>query len=297
MTMPGHRLYSSTDTLQIMDEYFDRIALFLKEKCRLSFTGHKRTILRRRLESRLEQLNLPDFSSYWGFLLGNQAEEGTLYDLVTTNETSFFRNMDQFDFLRNDIAPRLLRRPSEAPRTIRILSAGCSTGEEPYSIAMTLFDVLSKFDEWRLEIVAGDISESCLRVARNGYYENDRLAKLPPGYRERFTLSDAYGATISNDLKKVIRFIRLNLDDLMKSDCPAWTVGLGSFDIIFCRNVMIYFAPSCQQLLVDTLHRLLLPGGYLFTGDAEPLHLFRHEFSPVATAGCLIYQKNGDTSQ
>ncbi|HZV83056.1 MAG TPA: CheR family methyltransferase, partial [Geobacteraceae bacterium] len=129
------------------------------------------------------------------------------------------------------------------------------------------------------------------QVARRGYYEDDRLRKLPREYRERFMVSDAQGATVSDDIKRMVRFIRLNLDDLMKSDCPAWSAGLGYFDIIFCRNVMIYFAPSCQQQLVDTLHQLLLPGGYLFTGDAEPLHLFRHEFVPVAAAGCLIYQK------
>ncbi|HZV81985.1 MAG TPA: protein-glutamate O-methyltransferase CheR [Geobacteraceae bacterium] len=281
----------TAETFQIMDEYFNRIALLLKERCRLSFAGHKRTILRRRLENRLEQLNLPDFSAYWDFLLGHPAEEGNLYDLATTNETSFFRNMDQFTFLKNDIIPRLEGRPAAVPKSIRILSAGCSTGEEPYSIAMTLLDALSSPDEWRLEIVAGDISESCLHVARSGYYENDRLRKLPGGYRERFMMSDADGARASDDLKKLVRFIRLNLDDLMRSDCPAWHAGLGFFDIIFCRNVMIYFAPSCQQQLVDTLHQLLLPGGYLFTGDAEPLHLFRHEFSPVAAAGCLIYQK------
>lgn len=284
-------MYFNAESYLLMNEYFDRIALFLREKCRLSFTGHKRTILRRRLETRLEQLNLPDFSSYWEFLLGNPAEEGHLYDLATTNETSFFRNREQFDFLRNDIIPRLASRSTSLPRSIRILSAGCSTGEEPYSIAMTLLDALIDPAEWRLEIVAGDISESCLQVARTGYYENDRLRKLPRGYRERFMVSDAEGATVCDELKKIVRFIRLNLDDLMNSESPAWSAGLGFFDIVFCRNVMIYFAPSCQQLLVDTLHHLLLPGGYLFTGDAEPLHLFRHEFSPVAAAGCLIYQK------
>jgi chemotaxis protein methyltransferase CheR len=280
-----------------MDEYFDKIARFLRDTSRLSFTGHKRTILRRRLETRLDQLNLPDFSAYWGVLFGNPAEEQQLYDLVTTNETSFFRNVEQFNYLHNTIIPRLEQRSGTAPRTVRVLSAGCSTGEEPYSIAMTILAALANPAEWRLEIVAGDISESCLMTARNGYYENDRLRKLPPGYRKRFMTEGEGGATMRDELKQIIRFIRLNLDDLMKPGGQLLEGEPGFFDIIFCRNVMIYFAPDCQQLLVDTLHRLLVPGGYLFTGDAEPLHLFRHEFSPVAAAGCLIYQKNGDTSQ
>lgn len=275
----------------VMDNYFNRIALLLRDNCRLSFTGHKRTILRRRLESRLEQLNLPDFSAYWSFLCANPAEKGSLYDLATTNETSFFRNIDQFKVLKDKIIPRFASCSKSVPGSIRILSAGCSTGEEPYSIAMTLLDATGSPEDWRLEIVAGDISESCLTVARAGYYESDKLGKLPGGYCERFMTKDAEGAKVNDDVRKIVRFVRLNLDDAMKSDYPAWSAGLGLFDIIFCRNVMIYFAPSCQQLLVDTLHRLLLPGGYLFTGDAEPLHLFRHEFSPVAASGCLIYQK------
>lgn len=277
--------------LQIMDEYFDKIAQFLRENSRLSFTGHKRSVLRQRLENRLLQLELPDFSDYWNFLVKSPEEERNLYNLVTTNETSFFRNSAQFAYLKEGIIESIKRQATTETRRIRILSAGCSTGEEPYSIAMTLFDALQNPEEWQLEIVAGDLSETCLKTARKGYYELDRLHSIPQHYREKFLTSDESGAEVKEQLKKIVRFTRLNLDQLMKSDCPSWNLGLGAFDIVFCRNVMIYFAPSCQQQLVDTLHRLLLPGGYLFTGDAEPLHLFRHEFASVAEAGCLIYQK------
>jgi len=279
-----------------MNEYFDKIVLFLRHKSRLSFAGHKRTILRRRLESRLAQLNLPDFCSYWSFLLANPAEEANLYDLATTNETSFFRNGPQFSYLRDFICPVLEQRALESARNIRVLSAGCSTGEEPYSIAMTMLDSFRSPGLTRLEIVAGDISESCLQVARVGYYDNDRLGKLPAGYRKRFMVDCGEGATVTATVKKCIRFMRMNLDELMKVDQAVWSVGQGGFDIIFCRNVMIYFAPECQQVLVDTLHRLLLAGGFLFTGDAEPLHLFSHEFKPVETDGCLIYQKTENIS-
>jgi len=279
-----------------MDEYFNRIALFLRHKSRLSFAGHKRSILRRRLENRLTQLNLPDFCSYWSFLLANPAEEANLYDLATTNETSFFRNWPQFSYLRDFICPELEQRALESSRKIRVLSAGCSTGEEAYSIAMTMLDSFRSPGLARLEIVAGDISESCLQVARVGFYDNDRLVKLPSGYRKRFMEECGDGATVKAPVKRYIRFVRMNLDELMKEDQVVWGAGQDGFDIIFCRNVMIYFAPECQQVLVDTLHRLLLPGGYLFTGDAEPLHLFNHEFKPVETAGCLIYRKTENIS-
>lgn len=277
-----------------MDEYFDKIAQFLRTNSRLSFTGHKRIVLRQRLENRLLQLELPDLSAYWKLLKDNRDEEMNLYNLVTTNETSFFRNSAQFSYLKEKILASIEAKPSLEPRSIRILSAGCSSGEEPYSIAMTLFDALQNPEEWKIEIVAGDLSESCIRTARKGYYESDKLSKIPCHYREKYMNADGDGARVKDYLRKIVRFTRLNLDEQMKSDCPSWNLGLGAFDIIFCRNVMIYFASPCQQLLVDTLHRLLLPGGYLFTGDAEPLHLFNHEFITVTDAGCLIYQKRRD---
>lgn len=269
----------------------DKIAAYVKETSRLSFCGHKRDVLRHRLEVRLEQLQLTDFSAYWELLRCKPAETEQLFELATTNETSFFRNSSQFAFLKESIIPLLEQRSAQGKSSIRILSAGCSTGEESYSIAMTALDALRVPENIQLEIVAGDISENCLRTARNGFYETGKLKALPAGYLERFMTMEADGYRVKDALRRRIRFVYLNLDDLMNSEYPAWHKGLGLFDIIFCRNVMIYFASPCQQKLVDTLYRLLHPDGYLFTGDAEPLHLFSHEFLPVAEAGCLIYQK------
>lgn len=268
----------------------NNIAAYLMEKSRLSFTGHKRAVLRSRLETRLTELHLPDLSAYWVYLKNNPAEASRLFDLVTTNETSYFRNPAQFAFLHDWIIPGYEQLPAAEKSSIRILCAGCSTGEEPYSVAMTLLSSIRYPEKWRLEVIAGDLSESCLKTAREGYYEHDKLTRLPAGYRERFMENKADGAVVRDEVKKLVRFEPFNLNDVMGAD-PAANERFGKFDIIFCRNVMIYFASACQQLLVETLYRLLLPGGYLFTGDAEPLHLFRHEFKPVAYADCLIYQR------
>jgi len=275
----------------------DNIAAYLLDRSRLSFAGHKRSLLRSRLEGRLSELQLPDFPAYWRYLTSSADEDGKLFDLATTNETSFFRNPAQFDYLHDRIVPDVPGSSGTDVGSLRILCAGCSTGEEPYSVAMTMLDASGCSNRRQVEIGAGDISESCLQIARAGYYESEKLSKLPAGYRERFMTVDTHGATVKDSLKRIVRFTRLNLNDLMKSDCPSWNLGLGVFDIIFCRNVMIYFAPACQQQLVCTLQSLLVTGGYLFTGDAEPLHLFRHEFHPVTEASCLIYQKNGEISQ
>jgi chemotaxis protein methyltransferase CheR len=291
MTIVSSAAWFPSVGLTNMDEYFDNIARFLRDKCRLYHSGHKKTVLRRRLEGRLAQLELPDFAAYWQYLLDCPAEERQLIALATTNETSFFRNSAQFDSLREMIVPRLLSGSSPGEKRIRVLSAGCSTGEEPYSIAMTLFGAMPLPGPGTIEIVAGDVSDVCLESARRGVYEADRLDRLPPGYRERFTVPVAGGAMVTAELKSVVRFVPLNLAEIMADSTAGWHLGVGAFDIIFCRNVMIYFAPSCQQSLVDTLHKLLLPGGYLFTGDAEPLHLFQHDFRTVDVDGCLIYQK------
>ncbi len=279
-----------------MGEYYlDKIAVYLRDNSRLSFTGHKRTVLRRRLQTRLAELDFNCFADYWCYLNGNPDEAGILFDLVTTNETSFFRNPAQFNFLKGEIIPRLAKKLTGETGRIRILCAGCSTGEEPYSVALTVLEALGYSQSRGVEIVAGDLSLSCLREAEAGFYETGRLKGLLQGHQDRYFQPSGEGAVVTNEVKKLIRFVHLNLGDLMSPDSQNAKKHPGSFDIIFCRNVMIYFSPTCQQLLIETLHELLLPGGYLFTGDAEPLHLFKHEFIPVEDADCLIYQKTEST--
>lgn len=284
--------------------YFDRIADYVKLKSSLSFSGHKQKIMRQRLENRVAELSLPDIEAYWHYLQFQPDEELRLLDLLTTNETSFFRNEAQFNYLREEILPQFEQLRSEdlarswlepgephaaAKMQLRVLSLGCSTGEEPYSIAMTLLSGLRYPRHWQISILAGDISNTCLKIARKGCYDQEKLRTIPAAYLDRFMQTTASGGSVSGEVKQLVRFAHLNASDIMKD--AAVMGDSGEFDIIFCRNLMIYFAGETQQLLVDTLYRLLAPGGYLFTGDAEPLHIFDHDFVSVKQAGCLIYQK------
>lgn len=289
------------------DAYLDKIREFVSQRSGLSFNGRKREALRHRLEKRLEKLGLATFAAYWDCLKQTPGEEARLLDCLTTNETFFFRNQDQFSYLRDVIIPDIeaLRGmdvvrswggsgtvPASSIMKLRILSAGCSSGEEPYSIAMTLLESLRYPKAWNLEIIAGDLSERCLKAAAEGYYEKDKLKSIPDRYVAKYMQQNSDGAVIREEVKKMVSFTHLNLDELMKGGPFPGSVSLSEpFDIIFCRNVMIYFSASCQQLLVDTLHHLLVPGGYLFTGDAEPLHLFDHSFETIKGARCLIYKK------
>lgn len=294
------------------EAYLDKIREFVSHRSRLCFSGHKRDVLRHRLENRLEKLGLANFAAYWHYLKQTSGEEARLLECLTTNETFFFRNPEQFNHLRDVIIPDIetlrgmdvvrswggnSRVPASSIMKLRILSAGCSTGEEPYSIAMTLLESLRYPKAWNLEVIAGDLNESCLKTAAEGYYEKEKLKNIPDRYIDKYMQRDADGALIRDEVKNIVSFTHLNLNGLMQGEPSPGAVSLSApFDIIFCRNVMIYFSSSCQQMLVDTLHRLLVPGGYLFTGDAEPLHLFDHTFETIKGARCLIYKKTEMTN-
>ncbi|GFE58555.1 protein-glutamate O-methyltransferase CheR [Geobacter sp. AOG1] len=293
------------------DAVFDEIRQYVQERTRLCFSGHKRSLLGSKLQQRVDALALPDMSAYRDILLNSHSEEVVLLDLITTNETCFFRNPRQFDYLRDHILPALeeergsasFRRfaTGEQPgqlndMRLRILSAGCSTGEEPYTVAMTVLEGLRYPRAWEIDIVAGDLSESCLEIARRGSYETARLKGIPKMLQKKYMDASDDGATFREDVRRLIRFMHLNLNDVMQSDGGGDTLPAGAFDIVLCRNVMIYFSSACQQQLVNSLYRIIAPGGYLLTGDAEPLHLFRHDFTPVREAGCLIYRKTGSNA-
>lgn len=289
------------------DKLLEDIAQYIYQRSRLFFPGHKRSILKKCLEGRQTELNLPDLAAYHDFLQLTAEEEAKLVDLLTTNETSFFRNPKQFNYLMEKIVPELEQRrgqevinswgesaqvPVSSIMKLRILCAGCSTGEEPYSVAMALLESLRYPRAWDIEIVAGDISTSCIRTAVTGFYDEERLKGVPLPYQEKYMTRSACGANIKDDVKKLIKFSHMNLNDILNGErFPGTFEGFCGFDMIFCRNVMIYFSADSQQQLVDVLFHALVPGGYLFTGDAEPLHLYDHDFTAVHNASCLIYKK------
>lgn len=288
-------------------ELLDTFERFIHDRSRLYFSEHKRPVLKSRLEERATRLQLPNLAAYWDFLRNEPEEESRLLETLTVNETFFFRNPRQFRHLSEKIVPELEAEKGREVASswgksgeitarsimkLRVLCAGCSTGEEPYSVAMTLLESLRYPRAWDIRIVAGDLSEWCVKSARAGFYENAKLKGIPPEYLERHFVRTPEGAFVNAELKRLVAFFQLNLKDVMEGGgVPGTPPFFNGFDIIFCRNVMIYFSSPAQQNLVNALFRLLAPGGYLFTGDAEPLHLFDHGFSAVHDAGCLVYRK------
>ena len=229
----------------------------------------KRALLIARLGRRVRDLGLPNFAAYHRVVAAGDREELIrLLDLITTNETHFFREPAQFTLMAERLVREWLAQATTGrrPRRVRVWSAACSTGEEPYSIAMLLLDRLSR--EWTIQVEASDLSTRALARATAGIWPLEKIEPVPPAYRNRFMLRgvgpQAGRATITPAVRDVVRFQRINLVD------PAWPLT-GTFDAVFCRNALIYFDGESRARVIDRLVAHLAPGGYLFLGHAESL--------------------------
>ena len=263
------------------DEY-QRFCTLIYAESGISLGNQKHSLLASRLSKRLRDLSLATFTEYYELLTEDRTgEEFTrMLDLITTNKTDFFREPKHFDFLRERILPEL-----ESAKRIRIWSSACSTGEEPYTIAMTLCEGIRSPAHWDIKILASDLSTRVLAKAASGTYDEERVQALLPETVKRYFLrgrgESAGLIKVKPHLADMIHFQRMNLmDDRFPIKTPL--------DLIFCRNVMIYFDQATQGTLVNKFHRYLKPGGYLFIGHSESLHWVEHTFETVAPT---IYRK------
>jgi chemotaxis protein methyltransferase CheR len=225
----------------------------------------KEELVRSRLIKRLRALGIKSFSAYLRYVSEDRSslELRSMIDALTTNKTSFFREKQHFEYMRTQILPELKKRNTG----VRVWSAGCSSGEEPYSIAMLIRDEWSEFCNTNVRILATDISERMLTKARSGEYEKENLQDVPPAYLLKYFVSSHNGTSktygVHESVRKMVRFARLNLME----DWPM----KGPFDLIFCRNVMIYFDTPTQRQLIQRFYNILIPGGHLLVGHSESL--------------------------
>ena len=261
---------------------FQQFRTLIYDESGISLSDQKTSLLASRLSKRLRDLNLGTFSEYYAKVMEDRTREEftRLLDLISTNKTDFFREPKHFDFLRERILPEL-----ESVKRIRIWSSACSTGEEPYTIAMTLHEAVRNPERWDFKILASDLSTRVLAKAAAGTYDEDRFRDVPPDVIQRHFLrgrGDQAGLfKVKTHLASAITFRRLNLmDDRFPIKNPL--------DLIFCRNVMIYFDRPTQETLVNKFHHYLKPGGYLFIGHSESLQWVTHPFKSMAPT---IYQK------
>ena len=266
------------------DAEFEFLRQFVLTHCGISLGDHKRQLVQGRLLRRLRALKLDGFAAYCHLLRSDpDAEMGELASAISTNVTSFFREVHHYDFITNELLPRWLKEKRNG--RLRIWSAGCSTGEEPYAMAMVLAEALEKFDgSIDAKILATDLSPQALRTAREGVYPIDRLAGVDEARRQRWFQrgegSFAGLARVHPRLRELVTILPLNL-------LHEWPMQ-HHFDAIFCRNVVIYFDKPTKQRLFARYAQQLVEGGYLFLGHSESMYGLSEDFDLV---GRTIYRK------
>ena len=263
----------------LTDQEFNRFQRFIFDAAGITLSASKKPLVSGRLAKRLAQSGCASYAEYLDLLADQDAsaEAQMAVDLLTTNETYFFREPKHFDLLRE-----LAQAARAERRTLRVWSAACSSGEEVYSIAMVLDDVLGSASPW--EVLGSDISTRVLRRARCGHYPLERTDHIPPAYLKKYCLRgiDAQAGTllIERQLRQRVRFAQVNLNEALPN--------LGVFDVIFLRNVMIYFSGDTKRQVVARVLGALKPGGYFCIGHSESLNDIS---SAVRQAAPSVYRK------
>lgn len=264
----------------LTQDEFARLSAAVYDHCGINLHDGKKELVDARLAKVLRSSEFPSVGEYIDFVLEHQQgpEFASLIDALCTNVTTFFREIGHFDYLGKMLLPALLeKKRHQSPIRIRGWSAACSSGEEAYSMAMTLLDALPEKTCADVKILATDISHNMLARARHGQYEQTRAGTIPAALQQKYLVPVLRGSEQFfrpvNDVRKIVQFAYLNLVE-------SWPFR-GPFDFIFCRNVMIYFDKPTQQRLVNRFYDLLDHGGTLFTGHSESLAGVSHRFQYV----------------
>ena len=276
--------------LKVTDEEFIQLRDFIYQQSGIFIAENRKYLVENRLTNRIKELNLKTFGEYYYFLrfdAGRRAELTKLFEVITTNETSFYRNPPQLQVFQEKILPATLAElRSKGTKKLRIWSAGCSTGEEPYTLAIMLHEVLkTELTTWDIKITANDLSEAVLGAARKGLYNEYALRTTPKEIVDRYFTKNGMVYEVLPKLKNLISFAPINLSDramLKRNDRSH---------IIFCRNVIIYFDDEMKKQVIESYYDNLLPGGCLFIGHSESLHSISRTFKPEHHSGTIVYRK------
>ena len=275
----------------LSDSDFSRLSNFIHDTCGIKMPPIKKTMLEGRLYKRMRKLGMKSISEYCEYLFSPQGVEHELVhmiDVITTNKTDFFREPKHFDYLVQEALPELISgKRAGIRKQIKIWSAGCSTGEEPYSIAMLLSEYAEKNPEIKLNysILATDISTSVLQKGKLAIYDEEKIEDIPDDLKKKYLLQSRKREKclirIAPELRESVRFQKLNIidNDFRMNE---------QMDIIFCRNVVIYFDKTTQDIVLNRFYQQLNPGGYIFMGHSETLHGFNINFIQIEPT---IYRK------
>lgn len=285
----GYRYCGKIMAAKLSDRDFQRLSQFIHTECGIKMAVPKKVMLEARLKKRLRALDLESFDEYCDLLFspeGMQQERLNMINVVTTNKTDFFREPRHFEYLLQQAIPELMRRYGAGMRRrLAVWSAGCSTGEEPYTLSMVLSDFAARTPGFNFSVLATDISTAVLEKAVRGVYKEERLETVPQMYRKNYFMKSKDRAKglvrVIPEVRSLVRFRRLNFLD--------HDFGMREQqDIIFCRNVIIYFDRPTQEKVLGRLCGHLIPGGYLFMGHSETLSSLE---LPLVSVGPMVYRK------
>ncbi len=277
-------------SLKISNEEFIQLRDFIYAQAGIYIAETRKYLVENRLSNRLKELNLKNFGEYYYYLRFDpkrREELPRLFEVITTNETSFYRNPPQLEVFQEKVLKVELEKLRAArTKKLRIWSAGCSTGEEPYTIAMILHEVLkTEIASWDIKITANDLSAAVLASARRGVYSEYSLRTTPAALIARYFKKEGSNYHIDPKLKQLVSFGETNLSD------KAMLRRVERSHMIFCRNVIIYFDDEMKRQVIGSFYDNLLPGGCMLIGHSESLHNISRAFKPEHHVGTIVYRK------
>jgi chemotaxis protein methyltransferase CheR len=270
--------------IALPEHTFKALRDYIYDKSGIYIADTKKYLIENRLSRVIHDKSLKNFEDYLQLLKhsSNGNELTRLFDAVTTNETYFFREPQQLNVFIESVYPEILKK-KKGSDSIKLWSAACSSGEEPYTLSMMMREKQSMHS--RYEIYASDLSEGVLNSAKNAVYNSYSVRNMPESYLNKYFSNSAHSYSLNDTVKKSVNFRKLNLIDSLGMK------PLRGMDVIFCRNVLIYFDAKAKQKVVSNLYDSLNPGGYLFIGSSESLHNVTRAFRPRVIDKIIMYQK------
>lgn len=265
----------------LSDMMFSKYRDFIYNASGISFSESNRSILESRLKERLRALKLEKVESFYELLVKDESETKTFLDSITTNLTRFFRNQAHYDTFINFVIPEIVKyKENYGEKKLTVWSAGCSTGEECYTNAMVLARMLPK--DFDFKIIGSDLSLKSLMKAQDGFYLDSQVRQVPEDYLNEFFIKEDGGYRVKSELKKHVQFEYHNL---------KFEGSFRNIDIIFCRNVLIYFDEAAQKSVIEQFWKLMNNPGYLFIGHSESLFGMNTQFEFIKTDWACVYGK------
>jgi chemotaxis protein methyltransferase CheR len=267
----------------LSEHELSEIRMLIEERTGICFDESRERFFSTRVKEHLRAKGLDRGTDLLRAIRKSNIDYEALLEGLLTQETSFFRYPSVYQAFEKRVLPELhVKKFWKNPRTLRIWSAGCSTGEEPYSIAITIADSLSFSDSWNVEILATDVGRHALKLAERGVYSGRSLGSVSPEQLSRHFTKGTAGYQVKPKLRKLVTFTQMNL---------ASAVYVGRMDMIFCMNVLIYFSEERRRTLVQRFYDTLEPGGYLFLGHSESISKMPVKFQAIVLNDCILYRK------